>query len=186
MGRWQNRRGRSKSATTPLRQRHKGAPAARPLRQSDRSGAGHSKLKQRTVERRVSEMATSGKRRSRSPDSSTSVRESSTSSERKSRPLNSNVRRRRSSNWDVPPTSCSNVVVQQNLTISRKTREVYVGNLAEGRVTQEVLLQAFKGLFHALPAFRVTYPDVSDPVRSMAFPSPGKGMFAFVEFFDEV
>jgi len=54
-----------------------------------------------------------------------------------------------------------------------------------GLVDSNMLRQALSRLFNALPMFHEMYPDVSDPVRNVAFPD-GKGAFAFVEFFDEV
>lgn len=49
-----------------------------------------------------------------------------------------------------------------------------------------MLREAFTRLFHALPAFVERYPDVVDPVKSIFFPPKGEGMFAFVEFMDDV
>ena len=51
---------------------------------------------------------------------------------------------------------------------------------------EAMLREAFTRLFHALPAFVERYPDVVDPVKSIFFPPKGVGMFAFVEFMDDV
>lgn len=95
------------------------------------------------------------------------------------------------SGWDMRPGSGS---VAPKLVVPppqlgffpKKKRECYCGNLAQGQVTEEVLRKALNSLFFALPMFMQTYPDVVDVVRSMAWPGQGTGMFAFVEFFDEV
>ena len=54
------------------------------------------------------------------------------------------------------------------------------------QVDEAMLREAFTRLFHALPAFVERYPDVVDPVKSIFFPPKGEGMFAFVEFMDDV
>lgn len=57
----------------------------------------------------------------------------------------------------------------------RKAREVYVGNLAQGLVTEEMLLSMFREAVGAL------FPDVPQPhVRRCALEAGGK--YAFVEF----
>eukprot|EP00931_Biecheleriopsis_adriatica_P121358 TRINITY_DN96441_c0_g1_i1.p1 TRINITY_DN96441_c0_g1~~TRINITY_DN96441_c0_g1_i1.p1 ORF type:complete len:319 (+),score=69.09 TRINITY_DN96441_c0_g1_i1:27-959(+) len=68
----------------------------------------------------------------------------------------------------------------------KKRRECYFGNLAVGQVDETVLRQTLNRLFKSLPSFLETYPDVRDVVRAIYFPEQGQGMFAFVEFFDEV
>lgn len=91
-------------------------------------------------------------------------------------------------NWDKLPQA-GEIVAQQKSTPNwypKKRRECYCGNLNKDMVTSTVLWQALNRLFQSLPAFRECYPDVPDPVRSLAFPSNGQGMFAFVEFCDEV
>ena len=49
-----------------------------------------------------------------------------------------------------------------------------------------MLRQAFNRLFLSLPSFVERYPDIVDVVRSLYFPPKGEGMFAFVEFVDDV
>jgi len=81
------------------------------------------------------------------------------------------------------------VLVQQRTAPSsfpKKRRECYCGNLTSGVVDHQVLHDAFIRLFKALPMFSECYPDVDDPVRHVAFPNGQNGMFAFVEFHDEV
>jgi len=68
----------------------------------------------------------------------------------------------------------------------RKRREVYCGNLTKDLVNEKVLMDAFREMFLSLPAYRMQYPDLADPIRSCGLPSNGQGMFAFVEFVDEV
>lgn len=49
-----------------------------------------------------------------------------------------------------------------------------------------MLREAFNRLFNALPAYVERYPDVVDAVKTVFFPPKGEGMFAFVEFVDDV
>lgn len=72
------------------------------------------------------------------------------------------------------------------LLVPKSRRECYCGNLAVGEATPNVLWQAIKRLFHALPAFIERYGPDLDPVRSASIPVNGQGMFAFVEFVDDV
>uniref|UniRef100_A0A7S0FG26 RRM domain-containing protein n=1 Tax=Pyrodinium bahamense TaxID=73915 RepID=A0A7S0FG26_9DINO len=98
------------------------------------------------------------------------------------------VKPARKGNWDVLP-DLTEIIAQQkisHLAYPKKRRECYCGNLAAGQVTQAVLWQALNRLFNAVPMFHECYPDVSDPIRNMAFPTGQGGMFAFVEFFDEI
>lgn len=68
----------------------------------------------------------------------------------------------------------------------KKRRECYVGNLPQNKVDEAMLREAFTRLFNALPAFVERYPDVVEPVKCIFFPPKGEGMFAFVEFMDDV
>ena len=54
------------------------------------------------------------------------------------------------------------------------------------QVDEPMLRQAFNRLFLSLPSFVERYPDIVDVVRSLYFPPKGEGMFAFVEFVDDV
>jgi len=91
--------------------------------------------------------------------------------------------------WDVKPDMIQ-LLTQQKIMgqfLPKKRRECYFGNLTMGVVTQAVLWQAVSRLFDALPAFHERYPELADPVVSVAFPTGGQeGAFAFVQFFDEV
>ena len=58
--------------------------------------------------------------------------------------------------------------------------------LNSSQVDVQTLRQAFNRLFLALPSFVERYPDISDVVRALYFPPRGDGMFAFVEFVDDV
>jgi len=68
----------------------------------------------------------------------------------------------------------------------KKRRELYVGNLPQHKVDEPMLRQAFNRLFLDLPSFVERYPDIVDVIRSLYFPPKGEGMFAFVEFVDDV
>lgn len=94
----------------------------------------------------------------------------------------------RNSNWDVLPCVQEMAVQQKAMStlMPKKRRECYCGNLAVGQVSAEILKTALNRLFFALPAFVTTYPDLLDAVRGIAFPPAAQGMFAFVEFHDEV
>lgn len=49
-----------------------------------------------------------------------------------------------------------------------------------------MLRAAFNRLFNALPEFVERYPDIYDPVKSVYFPPKADGMFAFIEFVEDV
>ncbi|CAK9107952.1 Hypothetical protein SCF082_LOCUS50223 [Durusdinium trenchii] len=68
----------------------------------------------------------------------------------------------------------------------KKRRECYVGNLPQNKVDESMLKEAFNRLFYAIPSFIERYPDVVDTVKSVFFPPKSEGMFAFVEFVDDV
>lgn len=68
----------------------------------------------------------------------------------------------------------------------KKRRECYVGNLPQNKVDEPMLRAAFNRLFNALPEFVERYPDIDDPVKSVYFPPKADGMFAFLEFVEDV
>ncbi|CAE6920129.1 unnamed protein product [Symbiodinium natans] len=95
------------------------------------------------------------------------------------------------SKWDVRPDPTNPDQQPMKLLLDptangKKRRECYVGNLPQHKVDVQTLRQAFNRLFLALPSFVERYPDISDVVRALYFPPRGDGMFAFVEFVDDV
>lgn len=58
--------------------------------------------------------------------------------------------------------------------------------LCSFQVDESMLKEAFNRLFYAIPSFIERYPDVVDTVKSVFFPPKSEGMFAFVEFVDDV
>lgn len=97
---------------------------------------------------------------------------------------------RRSSNWDIQPGTDAAIKTLQPKTVAvhqpKRRREVYCGNLAAGLVSDIMLRDLFNRLFYTIPGFAETYPDVSNVVVSTTWPPQSLGMFAFVEFVDEV
>eukprot|EP00913_Durusdinium_trenchii_P006928 g6517.t1 len=96
--------------------------------------------------------------------------------------------------WDVRPDPTDpeqKFLSQRGLAESllpggKKRRECYVGNLPQNKVDESMLKEAFNRLFYAIPSFIERYPDVVDTVKSVFFPPKSEGMFAFVEFVDDV
>eukprot|EP00916_Digyalum_oweni_P009963 GHVL01016769.1.p1 GENE.GHVL01016769.1~~GHVL01016769.1.p1 ORF type:complete len:285 (+),score=49.93 GHVL01016769.1:45-899(+) len=72
----------------------------------------------------------------------------------------------------------------QSTTSSKKQRELYVGNLAQGIVVEQTLIDFFTGLFHALPSYHQRYASMGPPVLSAQLSADRK--YSFVEFRDEV
>ena len=58
--------------------------------------------------------------------------------------------------------------------------------LFPAQVDEAMLRNIFNRFFFAIPSFSERYPDVVDVVRTLYFPPKGDGMFAFVEFVDDV
>lgn len=104
--------------------------------------------------------------------------------------------------WDVGPESMSMVAPaaqphavpacqgqQSHAPAGARSRanEVWVGNLAIGKVTAGDLRDAFRRLFHGLPEYLAKYPAELEPVTDVFFPQVGLvGSFAFVRFLDTV
>lgn len=70
---------------------------------------------------------------------------------------------------------------------NKKRREAYIGNImAVGDTIRIQLTEALRALFKTLPEYPAKYPALADPILSVKFPNVGNGIFAFVEFADEV
>ncbi|CAE7464717.1 unnamed protein product [Symbiodinium necroappetens] len=122
--------------------------------------------------------------------SSSRSRRRTRSRRRDSRTLRPNLRQGQSK-WDVrpDPTNPDQKPLKRLVDPTangKKRRELYVGNLPQHKVDEPMLRQAFNRLFLSLPSFVERYPDIVDVVRSLYFPPKGEGMFAFVEFVDDV
>ncbi|CAE7198334.1 unnamed protein product [Symbiodinium microadriaticum] len=122
--------------------------------------------------------------------SSSRSRRRTRSRKRDSRPVRPNLRQGQSK-WDVrpDPTNPDQKPLKRLVDPTangKKRRELYVGNLPQHKVDEPMLRQAFNRLFLSLPSFVERYPDIVDVVRSLYFPPKGEGMFAFVEFVDDV
>lgn len=179
------RRGRSTSlGSSPKRQREAKIDRERVPRRSEWAGTrAELGLPSPPGSRRRSR--SSSGRRTRTPRRKIRVSRSTT-------PVSKTSNRRRSK-WDVRPDPSDpdqKLLSQRGLMDSvaggKKRRECYVGNLPQNKADEAMLREAFTRLFHALPAFVERYPDVVDPVKSIFFPPKGEGMFAFVEFMDDV
>lgn len=96
-------------------------------------------------------------------------------------------RRSRKSMWDVEqaPPNADAILIQATLACGKKRRECYVGNLAAGQVTSEMLKIFLNRLFKSLPSYVAVYGEL-DAVTLINNPSCSGGCFAFVEFIDEL
>ncbi|CAE7692290.1 unnamed protein product [Symbiodinium sp. CCMP2456] len=126
----------------------------------------------------------------RGRSSSSRSRRRTRSRRRDSRAARPNLRQGQSK-WDVrpDPTNPDQKPLKRLLDPTangKKRRELYVGNLPQHKVDEPMLRQAFNRLFLDLPSFVERYPDIVDVIRSLYFPPKGDGMFAFVEFVDDV
>lgn len=104
-------------------------------------------------------------------------------------------RRKKKTNWDAPSKFLDQqhqgggaVVVQPQQAsaefvvgaVSKKQREIYVGNLTQGALTAPALAELFESLMKSIPSFNAAHGPAVTNTQICS-----NGMYAFVEFRDE-
>ena len=78
------------------------------------------------------------------------------------------------------------LLLEAQMASTRKMREIYVGNLAQGQVTSMNLKEFLVGIYKQLPEYHQKYGEILadwGPVRDVKM--SGDGMYAFVELWTE-